>query len=83
MPCPLATHDWPAASRQAHQLKGACMLMGLTALASALTDIEQAAENAPAENPGALLRQLAQNVSATRQALGGLTPVRAGGLVSA
>ena len=59
------------------------MLMGLTALATALTDIEQAADNAPAQNPGALLNQLAQDVEATRHALGGLTPVRAGGLVSA
>ena len=79
----VAAHDWPAASRLAHQLKGACMLMGLTALASALTDIEQAADNAPAQNPGALLNQLAQDVEATRYALGGLTPVWADGLVSA
>jgi two-component system, sensor histidine kinase len=65
----LAAHDWPAASRRAHQLKGVCMLMGLTALTTALTHIEQAAENPPAANPGALLNQLAQEVAATRQAL--------------
>ena len=73
----LAAHDWPAASRRAHQLKGVCMLMGLTALATTLSQIEQAAENAPAENPGDLLRQLAQNVEATRQAVGELTPASA------
>ena len=70
----LAAHDWPAASRLAHQLKGACMLMGLTALTTVLTQIEQAAENAPAANPGALLKQLAQDLAATRQALVALTP---------
>ena len=70
----LAAHDWPAASRLAHQLKGVCMLMGLTALATALTHIEQAADHAPADNPGALLKQLTQGVAATRQALGELTP---------
>ena len=57
------------------------MLMGLTALATALTQIEQAAEHAHADNPGALLKQLAQDLAATRQALVALTP--AGGLLSA
>ena len=70
----LAAQDWPAASRLAHQLKGACMLMGLTALTTVLTQIEQAAEHAPADNPGALLKQLAQDLAATRQALVALTP---------
>ena len=78
----LAAHDWPAASRLAHQLKGVCMLMGLTALATTLSHIEQAAEHAPADNPGDLLNQLAQALEATRQALGELTPVRAGEPVS-
>ena len=79
----LAAHDWPAASRLAHQLKGVCMLMGLTALATTLSHIEQAAEHPPAENPGDLLNQLTQGVEVTRQALGELTPVRAGEPVSA
>ena len=79
----LAANDWPAASRLAHQLKGVCMLMGLTVLATTLTHIEQAAENWPADNPGALLNQLTQALEATRQALGELTPVRAGESVSA
>ena len=70
----LAAHDWPAASRLAHQLKGVCMLMGLSALATALSHIEQAAEHAPAENLGDLLGQLAADVVATRQALVALTP---------
>ncbi len=77
----LAAHNWPAASRLAHQLKGVCMLMGLTALATTLSDIEQAAENAPVENPGALLNQLVQGIAATRQALVALGPV--GEIVSA
>ena len=77
----LAAHDWPAASRLAHQLKGVCMLMGLSALATTLGQIEQAAEHAPAENPGDLLRQLAADVAATRQALVALSP--AGELVGA
>ena len=77
----LAAHDWPAASRRAHQLKGVCMLMGLSALATTLSQIEQAADNPPVENPGALLSQLTQALEATREALEGLeglTPVRAG-----
>ena len=82
----VAAHDWPAASRRAHQLKGVCMLMGLTALATALTHFEQAAENPSVENPGALLRQLVQGAKATREALEELkelTPVRAGEPVGA
>ena len=70
----LAAHDWPAASRRAHQLKGVCMLMGLTALANALSHIEQVADHAPADSPSALLKQLAHDVAATRQALVALTP---------
>lgn len=77
----LAAHDWPAASRLAHQLKGVCMLMGLTALATTLGQIEQAAEHAPADSPGDLLRQLAADIAATRQALIALSP--AGELVEA
>jgi two-component system, sensor histidine kinase len=66
----LTAHDWPAASRLAHQLKGVCMLMGLTALTTALTHIEQAATNPPADNPAAVLDQLlVQEVAATRLAL--------------
>jgi two-component system, sensor histidine kinase len=70
----LAAHDWPVARRLAHQLKGVCMLMGLTALTTTLTNIEQTAERAPAEALRALLKQLAQDVAATRQALGALKP---------
>jgi two-component system, sensor histidine kinase len=65
----LAAHDWPAAGCLAHQLKGVCMLMGLTALSTALTHIEQAAENPPTDNFGALLSQLVQEIAAARQAL--------------
>ena len=70
----LAAHDWPAASRLAHQLKGVCMLMGLTALATTLTHIEQAADHPHADQTHALLKQLAQNVDATRQAVDALNP---------
>ena len=65
----LAAHDWPNASRLAHRLKGVCMLMGLTTLTTALSRIEQAAGNPPADNVEALLDQLALEVAATRQAL--------------
>ncbi len=70
----LAANDWPAASRLAHQLKGVCMLMGLTSLATTLSHIEEAAEHLPVDNSGALLKQLARDVAATRQAVGALSP---------
>ncbi len=57
------------AGSAAHRLKGACLLMGFTAMADALSHIERAARHTEEAVPASLVTQLTQCVDATRQAL--------------
>jgi CheY-like chemotaxis protein len=61
------------AANAAHQLKGVCMLMGLTSLGQALAQIEKAISNSQDAVPAALhehLQHCAQETQAAVQALG-------------
>jgi HPt (histidine-containing phosphotransfer) domain-containing protein len=57
------------ASRKAHQLKGACMIMGFTAMTNVLFQIESTAKQAQHADATALLEPLYAAVEATRVAV--------------
>jgi CheY-like chemotaxis protein len=65
----LSAHNRVEAARLAHQLKGVCMLMGLTALARILATVEKAALATHEAFDPALIDQLAQDANATQTAL--------------
>jgi two-component system, sensor histidine kinase len=71
----LAAGQSVLASSAAHQLRGVCLLMGLTGIARTLTQIEAAHASLPAQAPKGLLAQLLKDLQATRLALDSLTPV--------
>ncbi len=69
----LSAGNHKEAGSAAHQLKGVCMLMGLTALGHALAQIEKAASNSQEAVPAAwheYLQHCAQETQAAVQALG-------------
>ncbi|MGA8514699.1 MAG: ATP-binding protein, partial [Burkholderiaceae bacterium] len=69
----LSAGNYKEAGSAAHQLKGVCMLMGLTALGHALAQIEKAASNSQEAVPAAwheYLQHCAQETQAAVQALG-------------
>jgi two-component system, sensor histidine kinase len=65
----LSAHNRSEAGRLAHQLKGVCMLMGLTALTRILATVEKAALATHEAVDPALLEQLVQDAATTRMAL--------------
>ncbi len=65
----LSAHNRREAGRLAHQLKGVCMLMGLTALTRILATVEKAALATHEAVDPALLEQLVQDAAATGMAL--------------
>jgi two-component system, sensor histidine kinase len=65
----LSAHNRTEAGRLAHQLKGVCMLMGLTALARILATVEKAALATQEAFDPALIDQLARDAKATQMAL--------------
>jgi two-component system, sensor histidine kinase len=65
----LSAHNRAEAGRLAHQLKGVCMLMGLTALARILATVEKAALATQEAFDPALIDQLKRDAKATQMAL--------------
>ena len=74
----LVSEPWVAgrlleAGESAHRLKGVCMLMGLTAMANTLGNIETALQTKGNDGMGAMLDQLRADVYATRLAVAALS----------
>lgn len=66
---PWRAGQWLEASEYAHQLKGVCMLMGLTAMANVLAKMEMNLKDAENDTMPAMLDQLRFEMEATRSAL--------------
>jgi HPt (histidine-containing phosphotransfer) domain-containing protein len=62
------------ASHKAHRLKGACMIMGFTAMKDVLAQIESAAKQLQPADATALLEPLYRAVDATRLAVNAYMP---------
>jgi HPt (histidine-containing phosphotransfer) domain-containing protein len=70
----LLTEDRVQASRSAHRLKGACMIMGFTAMTEVLFHIEKTVKHTQEADAAALMAPLRLAVDATRQAVAALMP---------
>jgi HPt (histidine-containing phosphotransfer) domain-containing protein len=67
------------ASHKAHRLKGACMIMGFTAMTDVLSQIESTTKQLQPADATALLEPLYAAVDATRLAVAACMPINFGG----